>query len=68
MSMNPSTQHAAETVGGLATKAAPPVSVSVASVAGVPLSDLVLWATLIYTSLMIGHTIWKFVRDVRGVK
>jgi hypothetical protein len=29
-------------------------------------SELVLWATLIYTSLMIGHKIWQIVKEVRG--
>ncbi len=44
-----------ETTVALVVKAAPPVSVSLASVLGVQVSELVLWATLIYTLLLISH-------------
>ena len=64
--MNSTTSQAATDSGiALMTKAAPPVSVSVASLAGMPVSDLVLWATLIYTVLMIGHKLHSIYQDVR---
>lgn len=46
------------------TKAAPPVTVSLATVAGYQVSELVLWATLIYTVLMIGHKLYAIYQDV----
>jgi len=46
-------------------KAAPPATVSIASLSGVPVSDLVLWATLIYTVLMIGHKLWQIYQGAR---
>jgi hypothetical protein len=52
----------------MATKAAPPAAVSIASLAGYPVSELVLWATLIYTVLMIGHKLLQIWKDVRGGK
>jgi len=33
--------------------------------AGLQVSELVLWATLIYTVLMIGHKLMQIYRDVR---
>lgn len=62
-----STQHtAAESAGALLAKAAPPVSVSVASIAGYPVSDILLWATLVYTIMMIGHKSYAIWRDIWG--
>jgi hypothetical protein len=55
-----------ETGIALATKAAPPVTVSLATVAGYQVSELVLWATLIYTTLMIGHKIYSIYKDVKS--
>jgi hypothetical protein len=60
------TQNTAEGAAVMATKAAPPAAVSIASLAGYPVSDLVLWATFIYTVLMIGHKIFQIWRDVKG--
>jgi hypothetical protein len=54
----------AETGVALVTKAAPPVTVSLATVAGYQVSELVLWATLIYTTLMIGHKVYQIYKDV----
>jgi len=54
----------AETGAALVTKAAPPVTVSLATVAGFQVSELVLWATLIYTTLMIGHKVYQIYKDV----
>ena len=53
-----------ETGAALATKAAPPVTVSLATVAGYQVSELVLWATLIYTALMIGHKVYQIYKYV----
>lgn len=33
--------------------------------AGVPVSEILLWATLFYTVLMIGHKLWQIWKDVR---
>ena len=59
-------QQTSETLGGIATKAAPPVSVSIATVAGMPVSEMVLWATLVYTVLLIGHKLFQIYKDVKG--
>lgn len=59
------THQAAESGIAIAAKAAPPVSVSIASVAGYQVSEILLWATLIYTVLMIGHKIYAIYKDVR---
>jgi hypothetical protein len=57
-------QQTSETVAGLTAKAAPPVSVSLASVAGYQVSEILLWATLLYTLLMIGHKLFQIYKDV----
>jgi len=59
------TNTATETGAALATKAAPPVTVSLATVAGYQVSELVLWATLIYTVLMIGHKLFSIYKDIK---
>ena len=58
--------HSVTTDTGIAlvTKAAPPVSVSLATVAGYQVSELVLWATLIYTTLLIGHKLVQIYKDI----
>lgn len=62
-----STTHgAAETGITLVAKAAPPASVSLATLAGFQVSELVLWATLIYTILMIGHKIIAIYKDLKS--
>jgi len=63
------TDHAATETGiALATKSAPPITVSLATVAGYQVSELVLWATLIYTALMIGHKLIQIYKDIRKEK
>jgi hypothetical protein len=62
------THQAAESGVALVAKAAPPVSVSIASVAGYQISEVLLWATLVYTVLMIGHKIYTIYKDVKGDK
>lgn len=62
-----STAHqAAESGLGIAAKAAPPATVSIATLAGYQISEILLWATLVYTILMIGHKLYHIYRDVRG--
>jgi hypothetical protein len=60
------TQNATEGAAIMATKAAPPAAVSIATIAGYPVSELVLWATLAYTVLMIGHKLVQIYREVQG--
>lgn len=54
----------AESGAAIAAKVAPPLSVSIATVYGVSVSEILLWATLIYTLLMIGHKAWQIWRDI----
>lgn len=56
-------QQSIETGVAMTAKAAPPVTVSIATVAGVPVDELVLWATLIYTILMIAHKLYSIYVD-----
>lgn len=58
------TQNTAESTAVLVAKAAPPVSVSIANFAGIPVSDMVLWATLIYTVLLIGHKLICMYKEI----
>jgi hypothetical protein len=62
------THHTAETGMALVAKATPPVSVSIASVAGYQISEVLLWATLVYTILMICHKLYAIYKDVKGDK
>lgn len=64
--MSSTLQHTSETGAGLVAKAAPPVSVSLATVAGIQVSEILLWATLVYTILMIGHKLYSIYKDVKG--
>lgn len=54
-----------ETAAAIIAKAAPPATVSLATVMGVQVSELVLWATLIYTVLLIGHKLWQIFKEMR---
>lgn len=58
------TDHQVDTAAAVAAKVAPPVGVSLATVAGYQVSELVLWATLIYTLLMIGHKVYQIYKDI----
>lgn len=58
--------YAADSGAAIVAKAAPPVSVSIASVAGYQVSEILLWATLVYTVLMIGHKLYAIYKDIRG--
>lgn len=56
----------AESAVDIVIKASPPASVSIATLAGYQVSEILMWATLIYTVLMIGHklmTIWLEFQD-----
>lgn len=54
-----------ETVGAIAAKVTPPVGVSLATVYGYQVSEIVLWATLIYTLLMIGLKLYQIYKEVK---
>ena len=54
-----------ETATVIVAKAVPPVSVSLATVLGVQVSELVLWATLIYTILLITKLAFNFYKDIK---
>lgn len=56
---------AAETAATIAAKVAPPATVSLATVLGMQVSELVLWATLIYTILLICHKLWQIAKELR---
>ena len=58
-------QHTADAVTDIA-KASPPATVSLATVFGYPVSDVVLWATLIYTVLLIVHKLLQMFEDLQG--
>jgi hypothetical protein len=59
-------QAASDTGVALIAKAAPPATVSIASLAGVQVSEILVWCTLIYTVLMIGHKLWQIIKEVRS--
>ena len=59
------TQQDADGVATMMTKIAPPAAVSIANIAGYPVSELMIWATFIYTLLMIGHKLFQVWRDIR---
>lgn len=65
--MNQATS-AAESGIAMSVKSAPPISVSLATISGIPVSDFVLWGTLLYTVLMIGHKLMMIYRDIRNKK
>ena len=44
-------------------KLSPPASVSLATIAGYPVSDIVLWVTLFYTLLLIVQKLWQMYKD-----
>jgi hypothetical protein len=56
---------ATETVSEAAAKLSPAISVSTASAIGFVVSDLVLWATLVYTALMIIHKLMAIYQDIK---
>lgn len=59
------TDHTTEGAAALIAKAAPPVTVSLATVAGYQVSEVLIWATLIYTVLMICHKCYQIYKEVK---
>ena len=45
-------------------KLAPPATISITTLLGVSVNEVLLWATLIYTLLMIGHKALHIYRDL----
>jgi hypothetical protein len=62
--MSTTLQQTTETGVSIATKSAAPVTVSLATIYGYQVSEVLLWATLIYTLLMIGHKVYSIYKDV----
>jgi hypothetical protein len=54
-----------ETLAAVAVKSAPPVTVSIASICGYPVSDVLVWATLIYTVLLILQKIYQIYKEIK---
>jgi hypothetical protein len=52
-----------DTAAAIVAKSVPPVTVSLATLFGVQVSELVLWSTLIYTVLLIMRTAYRLYRD-----
>jgi len=59
------TDHTTEGISVIAAKVAPPVGVSLATVAGYQVSEVLIWATLIYTVLMICHKLYQIYKEVK---
>ncbi len=60
-----STEQITESSAAIAAKVAPPASVSLATLAGYQVSEILVWATLVYTVLMIGQKLYQIYKDVR---
>jgi hypothetical protein len=58
-------EHTTEGAAAIVAKVAPPVGVSLASVAGFQVSEILIWATLIYTVLMICHKCYQIYKEVK---
>jgi hypothetical protein len=54
-----------ETLAAVAVKSAPPVTVSIASICGYPVSDVLVWATLVYTCLLIVQKVYQIYKEVK---
>ena len=63
--MSDAAQTSADTVGAIVAKVAPPATVSLATIMGIQVSELVLWATLIYTILLISHKVWTIFKEIK---
>ena len=55
-----------ETVCAIAVKAAPPVSISLATIFGYAVSDVLVWATLIYTLLLIVQKLFHIYKEIKN--
>jgi hypothetical protein len=58
-------EHTTDTATAIVAKVAPPIGVSLATVAGYQVSELMIWATLIYTVLMICHKLYQIYKEVK---
>ncbi len=56
--------QATESASAIAAKLVPPASVSLASFMGYQVSELLIWATLIYTVLLISHKVYNICKDI----
>ena len=54
-----------ESAATVAAKAALPAGVSLATIFGIPVSDAILWLTLIYTVLLILHKCMGIYKDFK---
>lgn len=60
--------HSTETGIAMGAKAAPPVTVIGAQLAGIPVADWVQWATLFYVLVMAAHKCWSWYHEWRAKK
>ena len=58
-------EHTTEGAAAIVAKVAPPVTVSLATVAGYQVSEIVTSATQIYTVLMICHKCYQIYKDIK---
>jgi len=58
-------EHTTEGAAAIVAKVAPPVTVSIATIAGYQVSEVLIWATLIYTILMICHKCYQIYKEVK---
>jgi hypothetical protein len=58
-------QQATESASAVVAKVAPPVTVSLATVAGISVSEILVWATLLYTVIMIGYKVYQIYKEVK---
>jgi hypothetical protein len=58
-------EHTTEGAAAIVAKVAPPITVSFATVYGYQVSEVVLWATLVYTVLMICHKCYQIYKEVK---
>lgn len=56
--------NTSETITVAVAKLSPPVTVSLASIGGYQISELVMIITLIYTVVMLFHKIWQIGIDI----
>ena len=57
-------QTTIESGSAMAAKLAPPTAVSAATLMGYSVPDLMMWATLVYTTLLIIHKLYSMGMDV----
>jgi hypothetical protein len=60
------TSQTSETAATAVAKLAPPATASLATFAGYQVSEILLWATLLYTILMIGHKVVTIIKEFRS--